>query len=125
MTIKDCFGDGLVTGSKILLFGREYSLVEIEHLDGNVYGVTVESGIEGDDTSYVKVSAEHEVLVPATVKVEEKGSSINLTEGEIDDGEQDVNLDDFEVPDELGDPAPKSESKPKSKTASKDKGKSK
>ena len=65
MTIKDCFGDGLVDGSKLLLFGREYSLLEIEHLEGNVYGVTVDSGIEGDDTSYVKVSAEHEVLVPA------------------------------------------------------------
>ncbi len=66
MTIKDCFGDGLVDGSKLLLFGREYSLLEIDHIEGNVYGITVNSGIKGeDDDSYVKVSAEHEVLVPS------------------------------------------------------------
>ena len=98
MTIKDCFGDGLVKGSKILLLGREYSLVKIEHLEGNVYGATVESGIEGDDVSYMKVSAEHEVLVPV-VKAKSKDKDpdpfdIDLTEDDSDVGEKDVNPDD-------------------------------
>ncbi len=79
MNVKDCFDDGLVEGSKILLYGREHMLNDVTHIGDNVYSVTVETGIEGEEAYECKVSAEHEVLVPSGTKVR-----INITKEEVD-----------------------------------------
>lgn len=66
MTVKQCFGKAVPKGSRILLFGQEMDLLSIEHLNDNIYEVAYLTGVDGDDESTCRVSAEHEVIVPVS-----------------------------------------------------------
>ena len=61
--IQDC-KKVIPKGAKILIGTREYDLKKVVHLNGNVYTASLSYGDEDDFTC--RVSAEHEVIVPAS-----------------------------------------------------------